>query len=107
MDYVRDEILKTLEEVKTKPVTAERLAAVKSNLKYSFALGMNSTESVADTLADFIQLNPDPETINRLYETYDRITPDDIVAMAKKYFTVERRTVATLSYTPAATGEGQ
>lgn len=107
MDYVRDEILKTLEEVKTKPVSAERLAAVKSNLKYSFALGMNSTESVADTLADFIQLNPDPETINRLYETYDKITPDDIVAMAKRYFTEERRTIATLSYMPAATGEGQ
>ncbi len=107
MDYVRDQILAALEEIKKTPPTAERLAAVKSNLKYAFALGMDNTESVAGTLASFLHLNPDPETINRLYETYESITPADVSAMAAKYFTESRRTIATLTYKPSDTAGGE
>ena len=107
MEYVQTEILKTLEEVKSTPVSAERLEAVKSNLKYSFALQMDNTESVAQILASFLELNPDPETINRLYNTYDSITPEDIMRLAKKYFSPERRTLAGLAHKPGDAGEGQ
>ena len=104
VDYVRGEIVKTFEEMKTRPATAERLAAVKSNQRYSFGLRMDNTAAVAEILADFLQLNPDPETINRVYTAYETITPDDITAMAKKYFAENRRTVVTLIHKPAAGG---
>jgi len=104
VDYVREEIIKTFEEMKSKPVSTDRLAAVKSNLRYSFALRMDNTESVAQILADFLQLNPDPEAVNRLYATYDAIMPDDLMAMAKKYFAENSRTIATLAHKPAAEG---
>jgi zinc protease len=107
MEYVQTEILKTLEDVKSTPVSAERLEAVKSNLKYSFALQMDNTESVAQILASYLELNPHPETINRLYNTYDSITPEDIMRLAKKYFSPERRTLAGLAHKPGDAGEGQ
>jgi zinc protease len=107
MDYVRDEILATLEDLKESPPSKNRLDAVKSNLKYSFALGMDNTESVASILAQFLHLNPDPETINRLYNTYEAISPADVTAMAKKYFTRNRLTVATLAHTPAEPEGGE
>ncbi len=107
VDYVRDEILATLESLKKTPPTPERLAAVKSNLKYSFALGMDNTESVAATLAAFLHLSPDPETINRLYDVYESITPADVSAMAAKYFTDSRRTIATLSHAPSGAAGGK
>jgi zinc protease len=104
VDYVRDEIIRTFEDLKTKPVSGERLEAVKSHLRYSFALRMDNAESVAQILADLLQLNPDPEAVNRLYAVYETITPRDITAMAGKYFAESRRTVATLLHSPAAEG---
>jgi zinc protease len=98
VDYVKGEILRTFEEMKTTPVSAERLKAVKSNLRYSFGLRMDNTEAVAAILADFLQLVPDPETLNRLYATYETITPEDLATMAKKYFAENRRTIVTLAY---------
>ncbi|HZE88167.1 MAG TPA: pitrilysin family protein [Verrucomicrobiae bacterium] len=104
VEYVKGEILRTFEETKAKPVGADRLAAVKSNQKYSFALRMDNTESVASILSDFLQLNPDPETVNRLYATYDSITPEDLTAMANKYFAENRRTIVTLAHRADAAG---
>jgi len=102
--YVEGEILKTFEETKTAPVSAERLAAVKSHLRYSVGLRMDNAEAVASILSDFLQLVPDPETLNRLYATYDSITPDDMTAMAKKYFREDRRTIVTLARDTDAAG---
>lgn len=97
MDNVRDEILATITGLRERPVTAERLAAVKSNLKYGFALSMDNTGSVAGTLAQYIQLVPTPETINKLYALYDSVTPRVIQEMCAKYLTVNRMTVGTLA----------
>jgi len=96
LPYVRDEILATVEDLRTTPVSAERLDAVKSSLKYAFALAMDNTESVASSLAGYIQLEPTPETINRTYALYDGMTPDVIRTMAGTYFSEQRRTIATL-----------
>jgi zinc protease len=104
VDEVRRRILATLEEAKTKPVSPERLSAVRSNLRYSFGLRMDNAESVAQILSDFVQLVPDPESLNRLYATYDTIRPEDLTDMAKKYFSENRRTLGTLIYKPPAAG---
>jgi zinc protease len=104
VDYVRSEIIRTFDGMKSNPVSAERLAAVKSNLRYSFALRMDNTESVAQILSEFLQLVPDPESVNRVYSVYETITPDDIMAMSKKYFTENRRTIATLAHRTTAEG---
>jgi zinc protease len=96
-DYVRSQIIKTFESFKTVKTPADRLEAVKSNLKYSFALSLNSSEAIARTLAPYIALRRTPETINKLYDIYDVITPEDLRAMAARYFVDNHRTVVTLS----------
>ncbi len=98
MPYVENEILKTFEKLRTEKVDAKRLEAVKSNLKYSFALSMDNSETIANILANYLALKNDPEVINRLYRVYDSLTPEDIQQMAQKYFTENNRIIVTLSH---------
>ena len=98
VEMVEQEIYKALEEAKNVPVDEERLASIKSHMKYQFAMGLNSPRSVAQTLAHYIGLTGDPETVNRVYELYDRVTAEDIQYVTKKYFTDENKTVVKLSY---------
>ena len=98
VEMVEQEIYKALEEAKNVPVDEERLASIKSHMKYQFAMGLNSPRSVAQTLAHYIGLTGDPETVNRVYELYDRVTAEDIQNVTKKYFTDENKTVVNLSY---------
>ncbi|HET6372795.1 MAG TPA: pitrilysin family protein [Candidatus Polarisedimenticolia bacterium] len=97
VEYVKERLLGTVRDLTTTPVDAKRLDAVKSNLKYGFALSMDSTSSVARALAGFLQQSPTPETINKVYALYDRQTPESILAMSKKYFTDKGLTTATLA----------
>jgi zinc protease len=98
VDYVQKQILDTFESLREQPVEAEKLEAVKSNLRYDFALGLNSTARVASTLAHFVSLRRTPETINKRYALYRQITPQDVQAAARKYFVPEGRTIVTLSH---------
>jgi len=94
IDAVRDAIYNTLDAAKTKPVSKERLAAVKSHMKYSFAMRLDNADHVAGSISQFIALANDPESVNRLYALYDKITPRDIMTVVKKYFDTTNRTVA-------------
>jgi zinc protease len=42
-------------------------------------------------------LTGDPESINRLYALYDKVTAADIKMVANKYFVPEHLTIATIS----------
>ncbi|MGH9763308.1 MAG: M16 family metallopeptidase, partial [Blastocatellia bacterium] len=95
--YVQDEILKTFESYTRKPVSGELLEAVKSHLRYGFALSMDNSQAIAAHVAPYIALRRDPETINRLYEIYGSISPEDIHEVAQKYFTDRSRTIVTLA----------
>lgn len=101
LQYVKDEIVKALEAAKTTKVNAQLLAETKSYLKYSFAMGIDNATSIAESLAHYTYLTNDPESLNRLYAMYDKVTADDLVNVAKKYFVPAGLTVATIS--PAET----
>jgi zinc protease len=98
VDYTRDQIIKAFESFKTTPVVDEKLNAVKSNVKYGFALSLDNSEAIASNLAPYISLKRTPETLNKLYDLYASITPQDIQQMAKKYFVDSKRTTAVLMY---------
>ncbi|MEO7509450.1 MAG: pitrilysin family protein, partial [Pyrinomonadaceae bacterium] len=97
VDAVRDQILATFKKYTTELIPAAKLNATRSNLRYSFALQMDSSEAIAGALAPYIALRRSPETINKLYALYDQITPEDIRAAAAKYFQDSQRTIVTLS----------
>jgi len=97
VEYVQKQILTTIEELRVKPIAAEKLEEVKSNLRYGFSLGMNSSARIAEILAPFVALRRTPETINNRYALYPSITPADVQAAARKYLVPAARTIATLS----------
>ena len=107
VDYVRDQILETFKRFSTELITQKKLDETRSRLHYSTALSFNSNEAIADNLAPYIALRRTPETLNKLFDLYDRVTPEDIRAMAQKYFREQSRTIVTLNYKPATGGQTQ
>jgi zinc protease len=95
--YVRDQIQKTFDRYKTELVSQAKLDATRSRSRYGFAMAMDSNDAIAGALAPYVSLARTPETINRLFDTYQKVTPEDIRDAAKKYFRDESRTVVTLS----------
>lgn len=98
IEYTKAEIIKTFDSYKATPVAADKLNAVKSNLKYGFALSLDNSEAIAANLAPYIALRRTPETLNKLYDLYAAITPQDIQQMAKKYFVESKRTTVVLAH---------
>jgi zinc protease len=98
IEYTKAEIIKAFDSYKAAPVAADKLSAVKSNLKYGFALSLDNSEAIAANLAPYIALKRSPETLNKLYDLYASITPQDIQQMAKKYFVETRRTTIVLAH---------
>ncbi len=97
LPYVEQEIFSELERLKKEPVSEELLADIKSNLKYSFASALGTTDGIASILAQYINLTTDPGTVNKLFDLYEKVTPEDILNVTKKYFTKTNSTVVTLS----------
>jgi zinc protease len=98
IEYVKAEVIKAFDSYKAASPAKEKLDAVKSNLKYSFALSLDNSEAIALNLAPYISLRRTPETLNKLYDLYASITPQDIQQMAKKYFVETKRTTVVLAH---------
>jgi zinc protease len=96
INYVRDEIYRTLEEFKTKPVDEKKLNDLKKMIKYSFLMGLDTPDRVAGGLSRFIAITGGIEIIDQLYSSMDKVTPKDIMHAAQKYFVPERRSVVVL-----------
>jgi zinc protease len=97
VDYVRDQILDAIRTFQKQPVDVARLDAVKKHLRYRFLGDMDSSNSIANTLAHYVAMRRTPETINRLFDLYAQITPADIQQVTQKYFTDNGRTIITLT----------
>ncbi len=99
---VQQQIIATAEGFAAKPVEAKKLEALKEHLRYEFALGLDNSEAIAETVARFVALRRTPETINRYYDEYAKLTPQDIQNAARKYLIDKNRTVVTLTSTAGA-----
>jgi len=97
MSYVMDEINKAIAKAQTEDVDAALLERTKSHLKYGFAMGIDTPGAIAQSLSHYIQLTGDPESVNRLYAQYDKVTAENLRMVANKYFKPEHLTIATIS----------
>jgi zinc protease len=97
MDYVRDAILATFKRYTTESVPQDKLEATRSRMRYATALSMNSSQAIARAISPYIALRRTPETINKLFNLYDAITPADIRDAAARYFVERSRTIVTLT----------
>ncbi|MBK9099801.1 MAG: insulinase family protein [bacterium] len=95
--YVRDEITKAINEIKHNGVDPKVLEETKSNLKYSYAMGIDNPDAIANSVSHYIYLTGDPESLNRLYTMYDKVTDEAIKMIADKYYIESGLTIATIS----------
>ncbi len=96
-------IQEAIADLQANPVDKERLERIKSYLRYSFAMGLDSPQSIAMTLMNFLVLTGDPQSVNRVYEQYQKVTPEDVQRTARELFKETNRTSVTLSFPePAA-----
>lgn len=98
LEEVKSDILGVLAGFADAPVSEEKLEAARSRLRYGFAMSLDSSEAIASTLAHYVSLARTPETINRLYSTYGRVSPEDMQAAARGVLRETARTIATLSH---------
>ena len=98
MAYVEKTIGEALDGLKEKPVDADRLRKVQSNMKYSYAMRLDTAAGVAQSLVSYLSSAADADAVNRVYALYDRITPEDLMAVARKYLVPSGRTVVTLEH---------
>ncbi len=95
--YVRDEILRTFAQARSKPVTRERLDDARANAKYDLLRGLTSTGAIGSLVARYARFRRSFDTLNAYYKVYESLTPDDLVAAARRYFTDANLVVTTLS----------
>jgi zinc protease len=97
IEMVKKEIFAAIEKAKTTPIDAKKLADVKSFMKYSYAMGLDNPDNVANSLAHYISMTGEPESVNKVYALYDKVTPQDLLMVANKYFGANNRTVVLLT----------
>jgi len=95
--YVRDQILRTIAEIRSVPVTQQRLDDAKASERYGLLRSFDNTEGIAQTLAQFVRFRRSFSTINEYYRLLDSLTPGDLLSAARKFFNDEGLVVATLS----------
>jgi zinc protease len=94
---IQQQVIATAEAFASTPVDPMKLESLKQRVRNQFALRLNDSESIANTVARFVALRRTPQTINDYYDTYAKLTPADIQTAAQKYLNAKSRTVVTLT----------
>src|SRR5690606_28441261 len=102
LQYVKDEIMAAIAKTKKEPVAADELDTTVSHMKYSFAMRIDSPDAIARTLANYIWITGDPESLNRTYANYEKVKAEDLVRVANEYLNEAQLTISTIS--PEQTG---
>ena len=105
VDYVRDQILATVKQFQEKPVDAAKLDQVRKRLRYQVALSMDNSDTIAGILSFYVALRRTPETLNALFDQFQKLTPEDVQKAASKYLTEKSRTTVTLTAAQSGGGE--
>ncbi len=96
VDYVLQAIDETVAHYRENLPEVDRLAAIKSNIRYDFLMQLDSPSSIAGTIAHLTGVTGSIESVVRLYATLEQVTPEDVRAAANKYLDNNSRTVAVL-----------
>ena len=97
VDYVRGEIIKTINSYKTQLVAKDKLDAVKVEPAIQLRALARQLRSDRRQSRSIHRAAAHAGNHQQVYELYAAITPEDMQAMAKKYFVDEHRTIVTLS----------
>jgi len=95
--YVQEQVLATIQTFQEKPVDAARLDTVRKRLRYGVALSMDNSETIAAIVSEYVALRRSPDTMNKLFEQYASLSPEDVRQAATRYLVEKGRTIVTLT----------
>jgi zinc protease len=72
------------------------LAAVKSNMKYGFLMGLETAQDVAFSVIRFVINTGSVEAVEDYYRTLDAVTPEHVREAARRYLVDSGRTTITM-----------
>ncbi|MCX5843951.1 MAG: insulinase family protein, partial [Deltaproteobacteria bacterium] len=90
-------IYEEIEKMKTSAASTRELEKAKNQLKADFIKNLDSNLELANTISYFEILIGDYRYIANHLKIIEKVTPEDIVRVAKKYLVSENRTVANLA----------
>jgi predicted Zn-dependent peptidase len=105
-DEVERAIYREIDRLKTEPVPERELEKVKNRMRADFIKGLNTNAGLASSLSYYECLLGDYRYMTRHSRMVEKITPADIMAVARKYFTAENRTTALMSPAIRISGKG-
>lgn len=98
VDNVKARLLQAFEQAHLTTVTEEKLAQVKSRVRYSFLHSLDSPASVASNLAFMLSLDPSLDAVDTYYETLGSVKTEQLSDVARRVFQPSGRTIVTLSH---------
>jgi predicted Zn-dependent peptidase len=100
-DEVIVDINQALDELKhfsSQSEAAKLLEVIKSKYKNDFLAGLSSPAEIAQNLAWYYRFERDPQVLDKLLDSVQKLRPQDFDAFAQKYFVPENRLIVTLSH---------
>jgi zinc protease len=95
--FIYEVFTKELDKAKTIPLSQKQIDEARQNIRNSFAMSIDNPTTIAESLSNSIWITGDPESLNRYYANYDKVTAQDIMNAAKKYFVESQLTIGTIS----------
>ena len=96
VEHVIEAIDSTIAKFQAISPDENRVAGLKSRLKYEFLMGLQTPASTARRLARYVAVTGGLEDVDTLYRTYGSVAPEDVLQAARHYLNPQRRTVAIL-----------
>ena len=96
---IKQEIEQTIAQFQSTPVDAKRLSDVIRRRRYGFLMRLDTPDRVAGGLAQIVAITGGIEAVDAYYSALSRVTPQDVMHAAAKYFVPSRRTVAIVKGT--------
>lgn len=99
---IEDALLEEIEKLKGTPPTSEELARVQARYRMDVLRELKSNMRLATELADYEALADDWRELFREIDAVAKVSPEQVTAVAAKYFTKNNRTVSRLISTQPA-----
>ena len=95
-DELEEEIYKQIDKLKEEAVTPYEFTKVKNRLEAGFIRSLNSNTGLASRLSYYQTVAGDWRYIEEHLQIIEKVTPEDIMEVAKKYLIKRNRTVAKI-----------
>jgi zinc protease len=105
-EAVEDAFNRAIRGLVTNGVDANRVTAIKSNLRYGQLMGLETANDVGEALAFYAGVYGSPDAFARHAQALSQVKPTQLVEFAKRYLTANNRTILTLTAPAPATSEG-